>query len=68
LLKQVDLAFTVKDGVLLITSVESLDQSLRSVSADAYQVVGHCVLALIAAALGGLVAPLVCGRTRRPAA
>jgi hypothetical protein len=68
LLKQLDLAFTVKDGLLLIMSQESLDQSLRSASADAYQVVGHCVLALIAAGLGGLVAPLVCGRVRPSAA
>jgi hypothetical protein len=66
-LKQLDLGCTVKDGFLLITSVESFDTTLRSHSADAYQVVGHCVLALIAAGIGGLAAPFVCSLARKPA-
>jgi hypothetical protein len=66
-LKQLDLACTVKDGFLQITSQESLDTTLRSHSADAFQVVGHCVLALFAAGIGGLAAPFVCGLARRPA-
>ncbi len=64
-LKQIDLAYSVKDGLLFITSLESHLDSLRSASADAFQVVGHCVLALIAAILGGLLAPFVCDLARK---
>jgi hypothetical protein len=64
-LDQNDLTFAVKDGVLLITEKDSIDNSLLFARADAYQVVGHCLLALIAAGLGGLVAPLVCDLARR---
>ena len=63
-LKQLDLAYSVKDGLLTITSQESNDHSLRASAADAYQVVGHCVFALIAAGLGGLAAPYVCNVAR----
>ena len=67
-LQQLDLGYCVRDGFLLITSQESLDTTLRSNSADAYQVVGHCVLALIAAGIGSLAGPFVCGLARKPAA
>jgi hypothetical protein len=63
-LDQYDLTFAVKDGVLLITSKESIDYSLLFASADAYQVVGHCVLALVTAGLGGLAAPFICDMAR----
>jgi len=66
-LAQLDLAYRVQDGLLLITSEESQDTSLRAAAADAFQVVGHCILALIAAAFGGLVAPFVCALARKPA-
>ena len=66
-LNQLDLAYSVKDGLLLITSEESQDNSLLANAADAYQVVGHCVLALMAAGLGGLAAPYVCKLARKPA-
>ena len=66
-LKQLDLTYSVKDGLLFITSLESHDASLLSAWADAFQVVGHCVLALIAAGLGGLAAPFVCDLARKPA-
>ena len=66
-LKQLDLAYSVKDGLLLITSEESYDNSLLGSAADAYQVVGHCVLALIAAGFGGVAAPYVCNLARKPA-
>ena len=66
-LEQLGLAYSVKDGLLLITSAELNDKSLRSAANDAYQVVGHCVLALIAAGIGGLAAPFVCGLARKPA-
>jgi hypothetical protein len=67
-LAQLDLAYYVKDGLLLITSRESEDLPLSTATDDAFQVVGHCVLALIAAALGGLAAPCVCGMGRKAAA
>jgi hypothetical protein len=59
-LDQLDLAYVVRDGVLEITSRESAAYHLLSTAEDAYQVAGHCVLAMIAAALGGIAAPLVC--------
>jgi hypothetical protein len=65
-LAQLDLAYRVKDGLLQITSRESEDSSFLAAD-DAFQVVGHCVLALIAAGLGGLLAPLVCGLSQKPA-
>jgi hypothetical protein len=64
-LDQFDLAYVVKDGFVEITSRESAAHLLRSTVADPYQIVGHCVLALIAAGLGGLAAPLVCNLTRK---
>lgn len=66
-LQQLNLAYVIKDGYLMITSrdYENDDALLRKV--DAFQVAGHCVLALLAAAVGGLTAPLVCGRTCRSA-
>ena len=66
-LDQLDLAYVVKDGVLEITSREAAAYHLLSTAEDAYQVAGHCVLAMLAAALGGLAAPLVCGTGRRAA-
>lgn len=59
-LAQLDLEYYVKDGLLVITSRESEDLPLLRAADDAFQVVGHCVLALIAAGLGGLAAPFVC--------
>jgi hypothetical protein len=64
-LKQLGLAYSVQDGLLFITSQESYDSSFHFVAADAFQVVGHCVLALLAAGLGGLAAPFVCGRAQK---
>jgi hypothetical protein len=66
-LKQLDLTYSVKDGLVQITSQESEDISF-SAAEDTYQIVGHCVLALIAAGIGGLAAPFVCGLARKPAA
>ena len=58
-LNQLDLGFRVTDGYLLITAQESLDRSLLSAPEDAFHVVGHCLLAFIAAALGGFAARLL---------
>ena len=55
-LKQLDLGFRVTEGYVLITSQESLDQSSRTVAEDAFHVVGRCLLAFIAAGIGGLAA------------
>jgi hypothetical protein len=66
-LKQLDLAYLVRDGMLVITSQESEDDLAISPNDDPYQIVGHCLLALIGAALGGLVTPLVCDLARSTA-
>ena len=66
-LYQLDLDSTVKDGVLLITSRESMDQLWTSIDKDPFQIVGHCFLAVFAASLGGLAAPFVCNLARKPA-
>ncbi len=63
-LKQLGLAFGVRDGFLMISSVESMPPPYE----DPYLMGGHCVLALIAAAVGGVCGPLVSNaRTRRSA-
>jgi hypothetical protein len=66
-LRQLDLGFGVRDGLLVITSIESEDMLAAKPYDDPFQIVGHCFLALIAAGLGGVAAPLVCdlGRERR---
>jgi hypothetical protein len=63
-LKQLDLAFAIKDGLLVISSMESIEQSYTVPYDDPFQIVGHCLLALIAAGLGGMAAPLVCDLAR----
>jgi hypothetical protein len=67
-LAQLDLAYLVRGGMLVITSQESAEGNLISASEDPFQLVGHCALALIAAGIGGLLAPLVCNRARKPGA
>ena len=64
-LKQLDLTYQVRNGVIVIHSLVSGDDFLSSIGRDAYQSVGHCVLALIAAGSGCVLAPLVCGAGRR---
>jgi hypothetical protein len=61
------IGFAVKDGLLVITSIESEDMLAANPYDDPFQIVGHCFMALIAAGLGGVAAPLVCdlGRGRR---
>lgn len=64
-LKQLGMTYGVAGGLLHITSVESEDPvsswaDFPPAHADPFLVVGHCLLALIAAGLGGLLAPLVC--------
>ncbi len=64
-LKHLDLDYVVKDGMLLINSQDALELSWRSIEDDPYQTVGHCLLALFAAVLGGFAAPLVCDLSHR---
>ena len=65
LLKQLDLDYFVKDGLLPIISADAMEFRWISIEEDGYQTFGHCVLALIATALGGLAAPMVCDLARR---
>jgi hypothetical protein len=53
-----DLNYRVKGGFLQITSA---DHELP-LAADSFMIVGHCLLALVAAALGGAAGPLVAGK------
>jgi hypothetical protein len=64
-LEQLDLTYEVRNGVLVIHTVESGDEILSSVGRNAYQSVGHCLLALIAAGIGGALAPFVLNVARR---
>jgi hypothetical protein len=66
-LAQLDLTYSVEGGLLRITSRASEDNALLSVSEDAFLIVGHCALALIAAALGGMAAPFICDLARKRA-
>ncbi len=54
-LRQCDLSFTVRDGFMMITEA---GRPLPAY-ADPFLIVGHCILALLAAAVGGVLAPLV---------
>jgi hypothetical protein len=56
-LGQLGMTYYVKDGLLQITSMGCYDPPYGF--EDAYLVVGHCLLALGATVLGGLLAPLV---------
>ncbi len=58
-LDQLDLTYRIRDGMLFITSEESEDTPIYQ---DPFLIVGHCVLALLAAGFGGIVAPLFCLR------
>ncbi len=57
-LKQLGLAYEVKDGRIRITSEE---ESPEPDLDDPFLVVGHCLLALVAAGFGALAAPMVAG-------
>jgi hypothetical protein len=61
-LKQLGLGYTVRSGFLMITDADS---ATIPVYEDPVQVVGHSLLALIAAAAGAVAAPFVSDRMRR---
>ena len=60
-LKQLDLTYTVRNGFLMITEVGAPLPAYE----DPFLIVGHCLLALIASGLGGVLAPLVADAPRR---
>ena len=59
---QFNLAYVVEDEILVISSWETVGgyHDRMSPRKDLFLIVGHCVLALISAGLGGVAAPLVC--------
>jgi hypothetical protein len=61
-LKQLGLAYTAREGFVMITDEDS---ATIPVYEDPLQLLGHSLLALIAAGVGGLAAPFVSGRRRR---
>ena len=54
-LKQLGMTYAVRDGVLFITSEES---AITPVYQDPFLIEGHCLLAVLAAGVGGFIAPL----------
>ena len=60
-LKQLGLTYQIKDGHLRITSEDEYPEPQLD---DPFLIVGHCLLALIAAAIGGVLAPLVSAVSR----
>ena len=60
-LDQLGLSYGIRDGILLITSAE---REVTPVYQDPFLIVGHCLLALLAAGFGGTVAPLIFGGGR----
>ncbi len=61
-LEQLDLKYVVRGGLLRITSTES---EMHPFYYDSFMIVGHCLLALLAAAFGAIVAPFVPGKHRQ---
>jgi len=60
-LKQLGLVYSVQEGVLMITC-ESSEDPLPTYE-DPFLLFGNCLLALLAAGLGGVLAPLVADRS-----
>ena len=60
-LRQLGLDYIVKDGVLRISSEED---EIEPAGDDSFRIVGHSLLALIAATIGGVLAPLVSAVSR----
>jgi len=54
-LKQLGLVYGIRDGILVISS----EESLSPIYEDPFLIGGHCLFALFAAGLGGVLAPLV---------
>ncbi len=65
-LQQLGLAYRVKEGFLLITCDSESESELLPSAENPFVIVGHSLLALLAAAFGGVAAPIVAGRRERP--
>jgi hypothetical protein len=61
-LQQLGLAYRVKDGYLWISCDSEWESELLPSAENPFVIVGHSLLALVAAALGGIAAPIVAGR------
>ena len=62
LLEQVFLTFEIKGGLIEVVSNSDHQDYIEPAYEDPLLLTGHCLLALAAAGLGGLFAPLVCDR------
>jgi hypothetical protein len=64
-MSQLELKYSVREGLLMIALPE---EETLTIHFDPYLVVGACLLALIAMALGGVLGTLVCAWPRRSGA
>jgi hypothetical protein len=63
---QLGLAYRIKDSYLIITCDGESRTELLPGAENPFVIVGHSLLALLAAALGGIAAPIIARRTVRP--
>jgi hypothetical protein len=68
ILSQLDLTYEIQEGLVYITSERARDQWPFSVGVDPYLTVGHCLLALLAAGLGAVLARWFCTPKDAPTA
>jgi hypothetical protein len=61
LLRQLGMIYEVRGGLIHITSAAANDFDPVPAYVDPYLLIGQCVLALLAACLGGVAAPIACG-------
>jgi hypothetical protein len=66
-LSQLGMIYSVKDGMIVI-EFEGDGGTHLPVAPDSFLVVGHCLLALLAAGIGASLAPLVCDPRGEPTA
>jgi hypothetical protein len=64
ILAQLGLTYEIKGGLIEVRFQGTNDDYSEPAYEDPFLVTGQCLLALAAAGLGGLLAPLVCDRTR----
>jgi hypothetical protein len=68
ILSQLDLTYEIQEGLVYITSERARDKWPFSVGLDPYLTGGHCLLALIAAGLGAVLARWFCASREEPGA
>jgi hypothetical protein len=61
-LQQLGLAYRVKDGFLQISCDSEWESQLLPSAENPFVIVGHCLLSVVAAAIGAVAAPIVAGR------